>query len=93
MKYHNNKYKRTKNTFNMLVLCGVCKYEILLYEKKGKGNLLRAHIDRIVKSNTKLTDHLICPKCNNILGTKVYINFKNKYVYKMERSKYNTKIV
>lgn len=92
MKYQNKEYKKTKNTMLMLVICGVCKYEIFNYEKLGKGNLLRAHIDRIIESNTKLIDNLTCPKCQNILGTKVYIKEKNKYVYKMNRSKYNTKI-
>lgn len=92
MKYQNKEYRKTKNTFNMLVICGVCKYELFNYEKLGRGNLLRAHIDRIIESNTVLDDELICPKCSNILGHKIFIKEKNKYVYRMIRSKYNTKI-
>lgn len=92
MKYQNKEYKKTKNTFLMLVICGMCKDEILLYEKKGKGNLLRAHINRIIESNVLLNDELKCSNCNNILGYKVFIKDKNKYVYKMIRSNYNTKI-
>lgn len=92
MKYQNKQYKKTKNTFDMLVICGVCKYDILNYEKLGKGNLLRAHVSRIKGSNTLLLDDLKCPKCENILGHLIYIKEKDSYAYKMIRSKYNTKI-
>lgn len=78
----------------MLVSCGYCKAHIAKYQKLGKGNLLRMHIDRIIESSIDLSKDpkvLTCPDCNAQLGVRMVLKGRDKEVFNMLRSTYNTK--
>lgn len=95
MKYKNPYYKKIKRSFKMVVSCGKCKKDLVLYQKQGKGNLLNMHIDRIIKSEidlSKLPSVFECPECSNILGTRMTLKQEDEEVYKMHRSMFNTKV-
>lgn len=89
----NPNYRKVKGSYILLISCGVCKTEIVKYQKLGKGNLLRMHIDRIIESSVNFSQELICPNCGNKLGSKITLKKENKEVYKMIRSSFNTKKV
>lgn len=74
-----------------MVACGYCKTDIVKYQKLGRGNLLRMHIDRIIESSIDLSKDLICPNCGKKLGIKINLKRENKQAYKMIRSTYNTR--
>ncbi len=96
MFYKNPYYRKVKGSHTLLIRCGYCKTDIAVYQKVGKGGLLRMHLDRIVKSSVDLSDKpgaLFCPNCSKQLGTKVYLKSKNKDVYIMSRGAFNTKVL
>ena len=91
MIYKNPNYKKIKGSHILIVSCGHCKTHIAKYQKKGRGNLLRMHIDRIIKSSVDFSRQLICPNCGELLGTKITLKREKKEVYKMLRSSFNTR--
>lgn len=89
LKYKNPIMKKVKKTLPMQVSCGRCKEAVILYQKKGKGGLLRLYLERVVESEMPLTEHdLVCPYCQTVMGHR--IEAKNKICYKMRRGLYNT---
>lgn len=96
MIYKNPCYKKIKGSYILVVSCGYCKYDIAKYQKVGKGNLLRMHIDRIIKSSIDLSKDLgvlLCPNCGELLATRMTLKRENKDVYKMIRSTFNIRKV
>lgn len=96
MKYKNPYYKKMKNSFLMLVTCAFCKEKIALYQKVGKGGLLRMHIERIIESSVDLTSEdkgLRCPNCNKLLASRSFLKRENNFAYNMIRGRYNTSIL
>lgn len=94
MIYKNPYYKKVKGSYILLVSCGYCKTHIAKYQKVGKGNLLRMHIDRVIESSIDLSkdpNALHCPNCNELLGTRMTLKERNKEVFKMIRSTFNTR--
>ena len=80
----------------MLVRCGYCKTDIALYQKVGKGRLLRMYVERIIQSSVDLSGKpgtLFCPKCNQQLATRVTLKRKDTEAYVMVRGAYNTKLL
>ena len=83
-----------KGSYILIVSCGYCKTDIARYQKVGRGNLLRMHIDRIIEAAIDFSKNhkaLVCPNCNEQLGTRVTLKRKNKEVYRMIRSAFNTR--
>ncbi|AMB98626.1 hypothetical protein AWM75_00830 [Aerococcus urinaehominis] len=92
MKFPNPQAKKVKKAQPMLVSCGVCKADLICYQKLGKGGLLRMYLERVVTSQMPLGDHdLICPECGNLLG--VLIHAKGKDCYKMRRGYYQARFM
>lgn len=95
MNYKNPICKKVKGSHLLMVSCGYCKTDILKYQKKGKGNVLRLHAERIIEGNIDFSKgfpkNLKCTNCEKRMGTMVKLKKKNKAVYKMIRSTFNTK--
>jgi len=91
--YKNPNYKKVRGSHLLIISCGHCKSDIVKYQKKGRGSLLRLHINRIIESNVGFSKHLNCPNCNELLATMITLKRGNKKVYKMIRSTYNTREV
>lgn len=94
MIYENPHCRNVRGSHILFVSCGYCKTDIAEYQKKGRGNLLKMHIDRVRKGSIDFTNPkkaLLCPNCAERLGTKIRLKRENKYVYRMIRSTYNTR--
>lgn len=92
MKYKNSKRKKSKNTFALEVVCGSCKEPILIYEKGGKGNLIKLQSHRIIESEFNLKTHkghLKCLICKELLANRGIYN--DKLTYFIVRGKVNSK--
>lgn len=73
MKYKYFSFKKNKTTYPLKVFCGHCKTPILIYEKGGKGNLIKLQEHRIIESSLDLKNnkgHLYCPKCKEHLANR-----------------------
>ena len=73
----------------MMVSCALCKEDLALYQKKGKGNLLHMHLDRILQASFPFDKELVCPACKQVLGVKV--SLQKEQAYAMKRSHFNTR--
>ena len=96
LNFDNPYYKRVEGSRLLLIRCGHCKASIAKYQKVGKGGVLRLYIDRIIKSSidlSQLPEALFCPNCNAHLATKLALRKKNKDVYVMVRSAFNTSVL
>ena len=94
MIYKNPKHKKMKNSRILFILCGHCKTEIAIYQKVGKGNLLKMHIERVISGSinfAKVPKALHCPNCNEHLATRTTLKGRNKEVYRMVRGVFNTR--
>ena len=72
MKYSNPYYRKIKNTYPLLVSCQHCKQAIALYQKRGRGNLIKLQVPRIIEAEfdlTTLANALLCPNCQQQLGS------------------------
>ncbi len=94
MKYKNPDYKKTKKSYNLKILCAYCKSETLLYEKVGKGGVIRLYMTRIVEGNIdfiKLDKILQCPNCGEHLGIKGFDEKRNAEIFNMIKGSFNVK--
>lgn len=92
MKYKNYSFKRNKKTYPLEVVCGHCKKPILIYEKGGKGNLIKLQKHRIIESQFNLDthqNHLHCLYCNEQLANRGSHN--GGLTYFIIRGKVNSK--
>ncbi|MCX6728391.1 MAG: hypothetical protein NTV39_01315 [Candidatus Saccharibacteria bacterium] len=68
----------------------------MIYQKDGKGGLLRCYADRIVwptkladrtagitSSNLKQADLLICPKCDNVIANPMVYIPEKRFAYRL----------
>ena len=92
MKYKNLRHKKSKNTFPLEVSCGHCKDPIVIYEKGGKGNLIKLQAHRIIESEFDLETHqghLYCLNCHEILANRGM--YREKLTYFIVRGQINIK--
>lgn len=72
-------HKLPKGSFLLTVCCAGCRAPVLLYQKDGRGGLLRIYLDRILEPPTLagLRDscaekgdmpNLTCPHCGAVMG-------------------------
>ncbi len=69
----NPHYKKTKNSFYQEVSCAFCKAPFAIYEKAGRGNLIKMQLHRILASEMdldKVEGELLCPSCGQGLAKK-----------------------
>ena len=83
--------RKVKGSHLLMISCGYCKYDLAIYQKHGRGNLLRMHLERIVESSFKFEKILECPHCQAVLATKIQSKTSKKEMYRMKRSTFNTK--
>jgi hypothetical protein len=90
-KYINNSYTRSRGEPQMYsIFCGKCEELVLIYQKDGKGQLLRCYFDRIhypekLPSKEKLT----CQTCQNLIGTKMIYKPENRPAFRMIKDNYH----
>jgi hypothetical protein len=92
--YKNPYARKIRGSHLVLVFCGHCKNDIAIYQKAGRGRLLRMYLDRIVKSSVDLSQDpgaLFCPHCREQLATRVTLRRKKEEAYILIRGAFNTK--
>ena len=87
----NPKSRKVKGSYILIISCGYCKTDLARYQKKGKGNVLRMHIDRIVEASIDYGKELRCPNCGKSLGSKVKLKKSESEFYKIKRGTINTR--
>lgn len=89
-----NPYQRkVRGNFLLMIRCGQCKDDFALYQKVGRGNVLRMYVPRIMECAVDLTSlpgRLHCPNCGQHLADRVELKDQGKIAYRMERSSFNT---
>ncbi|MDN6162187.1 MAG: hypothetical protein L0I79_05365 [Atopostipes sp.] len=86
--------KDIRESFLLDVSCGQCKEEFAVYQKVGRGNVLRMYVPRIIKCAVDLSSlpqKLHCPNCNQHIADRIELKEKSEVAYRMERSSFNTK--
>lgn len=92
MKYSNKYFKKLKNAVPLEVSCGHCKTPILMYDKLGKGNLIKMQIHRIIESEIDLEnhdEHIYCTNCGEKLARKGI--YKGRLTFYIVRGHVNSK--
>ena len=92
MQYKNPHHKKRKNTHALEVSCGKCKKPVAIYQKAGKGNLIKMMVSRVVEAEVDLENlegHFSCPKCGLELARKG--KHENKLAFWIIRGKINYK--
>jgi hypothetical protein len=83
--------------------CAQCATNIAVYQKDGKGSLLRTYIDRFhlpeelvneleKHDNTSDTPNLECPNCSELLGTPMVYKPEKRLAFRLVRGKVKTSI-
>lgn len=82
-----DRYKKARQSkgksYLLRLLCGKCGKEILIYQKDGRGNLLRCYLNRIIAPPklaelSEITDltakdagNLNCRHCDTVIGSPI----------------------
>ncbi len=85
-----NKYTKARGEPQMFELfCSKCSALVIIYQKDGKGNLLRCYFDRI-HHPASLPDQktLSCSNCKQVIGTKMVYKQENRDAFRMIRGTY-----
>jgi len=86
-------HKEIKKSFLLNIRCGQCKEDFAVYQKVGRGNVLRMYVSRIVECAVDLKplpNRLNCPSCGQYIADKIELKEKLTIAYRMRRSSYNT---
>ncbi len=96
MKIKKDRFYRSRGGTTELydIVCSNCHKNFCLYQKDGKGNLLRLYKDRIlrlyelkvvVKPEQK---NLVC-SCRNIIAVGMYYKKEGRLAYRLIKGRYN----
>lgn len=71
--YKNPYYRKLRRAYPMLVRCAVCKHDLVMYQKRGKGGLIKLRLDRILSANFPIREDsgaMTCPNCGNLFAKR-----------------------
>ena len=96
-----DKYSKTRggNSRFLDIFCSACGVHIALYQKDGRGSLLRMYLDKIFAPSalaalqhrvTKKEEmsNLQCPKCYAIIGTPMLYEAESRLAFRMVRGSF-----
>lgn len=92
--FKNDKYKKARGGYSRLfnIRCSKCNTHLFYYQKDGPGIIKRMYLDRIYGSKTysglehgslKKTPQLVCPSCNQHIGTPINYAKENRLAYRL----------
>ena len=81
--------------------CTQCGSNVAIYQKDGKGSLLRTYVDRFhlpevlvneieKHDNTSDMPNLECSNCNELLGTPMMYKSEKRLAFRLVRGKVKT---
>ena len=84
------------------ISCSNCSEPVMLYQKDGRGALIRCYLDRIawppdisrLQEKTELSElpNLACSSCNTVIGTPMVYREEDRFAYRLIRGKFSKKI-
>lgn len=92
----NDKYVNARggNSHFLDLYCSRCGQHLALYQKDGRGSLLRMYLDRIFEpqelsvlqfksSNKKDVSNFKCSKCGALIGTPMVYNLERRLAFRL----------
>lgn len=98
--------RREGKSFIYEISCANCQTAIMIYQKDGKGDLIRCYLDRIfeIKNVKGLNEYesevdiilseltnITCSNCNALIGTPIIYKPENRPAYQMRKGTYSRK--
>lgn len=96
--FKNDHYSKSRggNSHFLCISCSKCNNYLLLYQKDGKGTLIRLYLDRIFdppnlaklqkecghKNDLK---NLVCPSCKQLIATPMVYKPENRLAFSLMR--------
>jgi hypothetical protein len=77
---------RDGNTKFLYITCTMCNRPVMIYQKDGKGGLIRCYADRIVWPESLIdnkTDSIVCAGCNATLGNSMIYEPEKRLAYRL----------
>jgi hypothetical protein len=101
-KFKNDSYTRRRGAPAMLlIICGFCNKDLIVYQKDGPGPLLRCYLDRIhypdeirnrqFLSNKNEIPKLECNLCKTLVGVPFIYEKESRLAYHMKTGNFSTK--
>ena len=100
-KFKNDRYVKSRggNSQFLDLYCGKCLQHFALYQKDGRGSLLRLYLDRIFdpkelselqSKNIGKNDvpNLRCPKCGSLIGTPMVYEPEWRLAFRLVRGSF-----
>ena len=93
--FKKDKYSLKRGNYSRLLelRCRVCNDIILIYQKDGKGALLRIYLDRIVSLKLPKRKMLICQKCKEVIGVLMKYKKENRNSYRLFQGSLKKRII
>lgn len=90
---------RGGNSHFLDLYCSKCKQHLILYQKDGKGSLLRLYLDRIFEpqelsalqfnvANKKNVPNFKCSKCGTLIGTPMVYEPERRLAFRLLRGSF-----
>ena len=92
MKYKNPRAKGKKRVRPLEVSCASCKTPVAIYQKAGKGGLIKMQFHRILEAEIDLDQaegSFDCPNCGNSIARKG--DYMGRPAYWIIRGQINTR--
>jgi hypothetical protein len=77
---------RDGNSKFLYLTCNNCHVPVMIYQKDGKGGLLRCYVDRIfwpLDLAEKYANQLVCSSCNNVIGNSMIYEPEKRPAYRL----------
>lgn len=96
-KLKNDKYMNARggNSHFLDIYCAKCGQHLALYQKDGRGSLLRMYLDRIFEpqelsclqfgGNVSNVPAFRCTKCNALIGTPMVYQPETRFAFRLLR--------
>lgn len=90
--YANPFYKKMRRAYPMLVSCAACKSDLVMYQKGGKGGLIKLRLDRLLSASFPIDGEasaIHCPNCGALFAKRTL--YKGHIHYFIMRGTVNTR--
>ena len=90
--YANPFYKKMRRAYPMLVSCAACKADLIMYQKGGKGGLIKLRLDRLLSAIFPIDGEasaMHCPRCGALFAKRTL--YKGHVHYFIMRGMVNTR--
>lgn len=92
MRFPNDTFKLKKDRYVkvrdgetklLFITCSNCDEPVMIYQKDGRGNLLRCYEDRIHWAASRIDGSIICGSCDNVLANPMIYAPEKRMAYRL----------